>query len=783
MSTPGEPVSAYGVFKAAKDMADNKKKSNKKQNGSVKAKQVYMGKVKKLACAPATGGTKAAGKLQTLNMSGQAKTLSTKTKSSSNSAKNKQTNGKKSTKTAAAGKKTQPANFKGSEVVNLVDQLYTDDAKKLTKAEQKKKKDLEEYLVNQLEMDDANLEEAEDDSFESEDEEGSEEEGSYSDSDVYSDEYSINESGSYTDEETGENEDNTASYTDQESSSTNEDDNQAAEALAQAILAKANKKRKSPETTQSKTKSVSIEAKKSKKVEETKPAARKSLPATKTDKVINEETKRRRSSLASIDDFSKKSTPKTANSKISTTANVKLEPLSPPANIVKLNSIEEGKRAFKWLLNPVTVDDFFAKYWEQKACLIKRQQSNYFGHLISFEAIDQMLLKNHVEFTKNIDVTSYKNGVRETLNPEGRAMPPVVWDHYGQGCSIRLLNPQTFLPGLFTLSTTMQEYFHCLVGANAYLTPPNSQGFAPHYDDIEAFVLQIEGRKRWKLYKPRNTSEILPRYSSKNFTQQEIGKPVLEEVLEPGDVLYFPRGTIHQACTEPGYHSLHITLSVYQKQSFADLFEKMLPLMLQKAIASSVDLRRGLPLHAWQHAGIAYSDNDTKERADLTKKVTQLMHKCLRDLPLQEIMDAGIDQLAKKFQHEALPPEILPAEKLRTVFGSRSRTNERGECECDYDIDERTNVRLLRANILRLVEEEEKIRIYYYLDNSKEYCEYEPNFIEIEAMEAASVEVLIKSYPQYVGVSQLPLHSDDQKITLVTALWERGLLMMEKPFR
>lgn len=76
----------------------------------------------------------------------------------------------------------------------------------------------------------------------------------------------------------------------------------------------------------------------------------------------------------------------------------------------------------------------------------------------------------------------------------------------------------------------MQEFFHCLVGFNAYLTPPNSQGFAPHYDDIEAFVLQIEGRKRWKLYKPRNTTEILPRFSSKNFTQQEIGKPVLEEV-------------------------------------------------------------------------------------------------------------------------------------------------------------------------------------------------------------------------------------------------------------
>lgn len=36
-----------------------------------------------------------------------------------------------------------------------------------------------------------------------------------------------------------------------------------------------------------------------------------------------------------------------------------------------------------------------------------------------------------------------------------------------------------------------------------YLTPAGSQGFSPHYDDIEAFILQLEGRKRWKLYAPR----------------------------------------------------------------------------------------------------------------------------------------------------------------------------------------------------------------------------------------------------------------------------------------
>jgi lysine-specific demethylase/histidyl-hydroxylase NO66 len=30
-----------------------------------------------------------------------------------------------------------------------------------------------------------------------------------------------------------------------------------------------------------------------------------------------------------------------------------------------------------------------------------------------------------------------------------------------------------------------------MVGANVYLTPPGTQGFAPHWDDVEVFMLQL----------------------------------------------------------------------------------------------------------------------------------------------------------------------------------------------------------------------------------------------------------------------------------------------------
>ncbi|XP_011212103.2 bifunctional lysine-specific demethylase and histidyl-hydroxylase NO66 [Bactrocera dorsalis] len=787
-----EPISAFAAYRStlSKNGNTSKKGKNKQATGAskktgankkneAKNKSLQKNKSEKTTKSQNTANPNIAAKEKVVAPAKAKEVVNNKAAPKVEPSKNKATNKKANAKTEPPTKqkqKVQPAATNGkvesngineNEIDNLVEQLLGDSPskpKKLTKAQQKKKQDLEDYLVKQLERDDEAAGEEEYDS-----ETGSEEDYS-SGSDEFSDEYTIN---SYSDEEEEECEEEETGVSADDCSSESDVEKQP---IATSTKNNVPQKRKGSAAAAP----TATEPKKSRQAEKLVDK-RKSMPTaitTTADKASKATEKRRHSVAESEASTSAKVAVKTVDAKA-----IKMEPLSPPNNIVKMNSIQEGEKVFGWLLSPLNLKEFFSKYWEAGACLVKRKGSNYYTKLMSFEAIDQMLINNHVEFTKNIDITSYKNGVRETLNPVGRAMPPVVWDHYGQGCSVRLLNPHTFLPELFKLNTTLQEYFHCLVGANAYLTPPNSQGFAPHYDDIEAFVLQIEGRKRWRLYKPRTQAEQLPRFSSKNFTQQEIGQPIFDEVLEPGDLLYFPRGTIHQATTEPGYHSLHITLSVYQKQSYADLFERMIPLVLQRAIESNLDMRRGLPLHTFQHAGIAYSDNDTKERADLLRKVTKLMGQCLHSAQLGEMMDAAVDQLAKKYQHEALPPHVLPGERARTIFGSRSTTNEQGECMCDYEIDERTNVRLLRANIMRLVQEEDKVRIYYYVDNSKEYCEYEPNFIEIEPEEAASVEVLIRSYPQYVGVSQLPLEDDERKVQMVTALWERGLLMTEKPFK
>ncbi|XP_046977742.1 bifunctional lysine-specific demethylase and histidyl-hydroxylase NO66 [Vanessa cardui] len=443
---------------------------------------------------------------------------------------------------------------------------------------------------------------------------------------------------------------------------------------------------------------------------------------------------------------------------------------------VQTESTEEGLKVFKWMIAPFSPDDFLNQIWEKKPLHIARKKPRYYNEIISTPSIDTMLRTENIQFTKNIDITSYIDGKRETHNPEGRAHPHLVWDFYLNGCSIRLLNPQTYMSRLHLLNATLQEFFTSFVGANAYLTPPDSQGFAPHYDDIEAFILQTEGKKHWRIYKPREESEVLPRTSSKNFTDDEIGEPVLEVTLEAGDMLYFPRGYIHQGITIDGEHSLHVTISMYQKHAWADLFEKMIPAALQIAINENVELRRGLPFDIYDNFGLVHSDVNTPRKTEIETLVKNLFDKIKDYLPIDE----AVDQMSKKFQQDALPPVLSDLEKAVTVYGDTDVMVENGKVTNRVEISLDTRIRLLRKNILRMVSED-RIRLYYHAENSLEYHGSELPYLEIEEDMAPAIETLIISYPEYVSVENLDVPNESDKLQIADALWSRGLIMTEYP--
>jgi hypothetical protein len=136
------------------------------------------------------------------------------------------------------------------------------------------------------------------------------------------------------------------------------------------------------------------------------------------------------------------------------------------------------------------------------------------------------------------------------------------------------------------------------VWATAYLTPANAQGFGLHYDTHGVFVLQIEGRKTWELYPP-----ILPFPLDKQRWREDALSPEARGNLKqhglharyelaPGDVLWIPRGWLHDVFTT-GRASLHVSLSVPEVSKYEVITH------LLEALAQSEEFRHDLPFDAF----------------------------------------------------------------------------------------------------------------------------------------------------------------------------------------
>ncbi len=124
------------------------------------------------------------------------------------------------------------------------------------------------------------------------------------------------------------------------------------------------------------------------------------------------------------------------------------------------------------------------------------------------------------------------------------------------------------------------------VQANAYFTPRGSQGLPVHHDTHDVFCLQVAGSKRWLVYEP--ALELPLRDQRYRPEKGDPGEPVLDLVLEAGDMLYMPRGWLHQALTSDE-DSLHLTIGV-TVYTWLDALRAAL-----ESCADELELRRSVP--------------------------------------------------------------------------------------------------------------------------------------------------------------------------------------------
>ena len=124
---------------------------------------------------------------------------------------------------------------------------------------------------------------------------------------------------------------------------------------------------------------------------------------------------------------------------------------------------------------------------------------------------------------------------------------------------------------------------------------------------------------------------------------------------------YMPRGTIHQGYCVEEIHSLHITISCNQRNTFGDLLEKLMPSAVSSALRNNVELRKGLPLDFLSYMGSAFSDVNSIKRNETIRHVKELASRIIKEISV----DNGADLIGKRFSHDTLPPFLSPLESRR----------------------------------------------------------------------------------------------------------------------
>ncbi len=215
---------------------------------------------------------------------------------------------------------------------------------------------------------------------------------------------------------------------------------------------------------------------------------------------------------------------------------------------------------FSDLIAPMSPEQFFADYWEKQPLHLKGAGAERFAGLFSSADIDRFLASTRPKPSR-IEVVTSQGFVRENyLNHDGTANANLVADRFVNGSTIILAGLDETWEPLGGLVRGIEAELNHPAGVAAYVTPPSVQGVQPHYDTQENFLLQVEGSKHWKVYRPLHVAPPV-QGSWSPAPREKVGEPIFEALLEAGDVLYIPRGFIHEGRASDQV-SLHLTVDV-----------------------------------------------------------------------------------------------------------------------------------------------------------------------------------------------------------------------------
>lgn len=215
----------------------------------------------------------------------------------------------------------------------------------------------------------------------------------------------------------------------------------------------------------------------------------------------------------------------------------------------------------------ISDEDFVWNFYDKSLCFFPkgyRPESK-----ISWGEIDQLL---ETWDSQDGSVSVYKGGrlpdsefmqrYQDISEIRNRVLPGKIRELLQQGATLVLNRLDRRSTYFSDICQALSEFINEKVVANGYLASGGDGSFGKHWDTHDVFIIQLHGRKHWRVYKP--TYELpLSKERSTHHKAECPTEPIIDRILEEGDVLYLPRGWWHEAVPIAGQETFHIAAGVH----------------------------------------------------------------------------------------------------------------------------------------------------------------------------------------------------------------------------
>ncbi len=186
-------------------------------------------------------------------------------------------------------------------------------------------------------------------------------------------------------------------------------------------------------------------------------------------------------------------------------------------------------------------EQFMLDYWQQKPTIIRQGFSNFddpisaeeLAGLSLEEEIDSRFISNH-DHNWKVEHGPFDESFFGELAESHWQLVVQAANHWHPGAA-QLVEPFKQLP-----QWLFDDVMVC------FSSPQG--GVGPHIDQYDVFIIQGQGQRRWRVG-PKDMGQYQETIKANALKQIKSFEAEIDDVLEPGDILYIPAGFPHEGHT------------------------------------------------------------------------------------------------------------------------------------------------------------------------------------------------------------------------------------------